>query len=77
MLQTTLPGWRGLVAVAVAAAFMVLLAALVDCWGSHLSVREKVFWTFVIVLFPVLGAGLYVLYGAARAAAQPRGGGAA
>jgi len=40
--------------------------ALSHCWSRSLATGPKVFWTVLIVLFPLLGPLLYMLLGRAR-----------
>jgi len=40
--------------------------ALWHCWTGLLAFGPKVLWTIVVVIFPILGPILYVLFGRAK-----------
>ena len=40
--------------------------ALSHCWSRALATGPKIFWTVLIILFPLLGPFLYMLLGRAR-----------
>ncbi len=48
--------------------FLLLIAdiwAVLRCWGSTLSFTGKMLWTLTIILFPVGGLILFILFGRA------------
>jgi hypothetical protein len=46
------------------------LWAIIRCWSSTLSLTAKVLWTLVIIVFPILGFVLYLLFGRAAVPAR-------
>ncbi len=40
--------------------------AILRCWGSTLSLTAKFLWTLVIILMPLFGLILFILFGRAR-----------
>ena len=40
--------------------------AIWHCWSHGLALGPKVLWTIAIVIFPILGLILYLLFGRAR-----------
>ncbi|MEE9553916.1 MAG: PLDc N-terminal domain-containing protein [candidate division Zixibacteria bacterium] len=52
-------------------AILLLIAdlwAVLRCWGSTLSLTAKLLWTLLIIIFPLGGLILFILFGRARPA---------
>ena len=49
----------------ICSAFVVILdvIALIEVFGSNRSTGDKLLWTFLIVIFPILGCLLYYMFG--------------